>query len=110
MKIFNRWLKLGSKREGTAKEVEHSTDEVSVNQEQDTDEGYDDESSFNWRGKDQDDSGIPDSLRGTDDEKSSTDTVTVRTLVLDEDSTYTVEEEDLGVDPYNTGRFDESEL
>jgi hypothetical protein len=91
LKFFNRWLKLGSRREGTAEEVEHSTDEVSVNQEQDY-------------------SGIPDSLRGTDDEKSDTDTVTVRTLTLDDDSTYIVEEEDAGVDPYNTGRFDESKL
>ena len=87
MKFFNRWLKLGSRREGTAEEVEHSTDEVSVNQEQDPDEGYDDESSFNWRDKDQDSGGIPDSLRGTDDEKSDTDTVTVRTLAIDDDST-----------------------
>ena len=110
MKIFNRWLKLGSKREGAAEEVERSTDEVSVNAMQDTDERYDDESTFNWRGNDQDYSGIPDSLRGTDDEKSSTDTVTVRTLALDEDSTYTVEEENVGVDPYNTGRFDKSKL
>ncbi len=91
MKFFNRWLKLGSRREGTAEEVEHSPDEVSVNQEQD------------YRG-------IPDSLRGTDDEKSGTDTVTVRTLAIDDDSTYIVEEEDAGVDPYNTGRFDESKL
>jgi len=110
LKFFNRWLKLGSRREGTAEEVEHSTDEVSVNQEQDPDEGYDDESSFNWRDKDQDSGGIPDSLRGTDDEKSDTDTVTVRTLAIDDDSTYIVEEEDVGVDPYNTGRFDESKL
>ena len=90
--------------------MEHSTGEVSVNQEQDPDEGYDDESSFNWRDKDQDSGGIPDSLRGTDDEKSDTDTVTVRTLAIDDDSTYIVEEEDVGVDPYNTGRFDESKL
>jgi len=88
---------LGSKREGTASGAEHSTDE-----------GYDDESSFSWHGNDQDYSGIPDSLRGTDDEKSGTDTVTVRTLAIDEDSTYIVEEGDVGVDPYNTGRFDAS--
>ncbi len=106
MKIFNRWLKLGSKREGTAKEVEHSTDEVSVNQEQDTDEGYDDESSFNWRGEDQDYNSITDSLSGTTDELSSSDTLPVKTLAIDEDSAYTVEEAAAGVDPYNTGRFD----
>ena len=41
---------------------------------------------------------------GTSEELSSSDTVTVRTLTLDEDSSYIVEES-TGVDPYNTGRF-----
>jgi hypothetical protein len=38
------------------------------------------------------------------EELSSSDTMTVRTLTLDEEATYIVEES-TGVDPYNTGRF-----
>ncbi len=91
-------------------------------------EPEDEDTSFNWLGNDRDYSDIPDALRGTDDEKSSTDTVTVRTLAITEDGSYTVEgdiegdtvrtktlslcdepaltiEEDAGIDPYNTTRL-----
>ena len=98
LKIFNKWLKLRSQREGTA--------EVTVDQEQETDKGYDDSSSFNWRAADQDYKSISDSLSGTTDELSSSDTLPIKTLAIDEDSAYTVEEAAAGVDPYNTGRFD----
>ena len=110
LRIFFNWLKPRSKREGTAEEVEHSTVEVTVDQKQDTDEGYDDELSFNWLGEDQDDKSITDSLSGTTDELSSSDTLPIKTLAIDEDSAYTVEEEGAGVDPYNTGRLDVTKL
>lgn len=98
LKIFNKWLKLRSQREGTA--------EVTVDQEQDTDEGYADESSFNWRAEGTDYKSVSDSLSGTTEELWSSDTLPIKTLAIDEDSAYTVEEEAAGVDPYNTGRFD----
>ena len=65
---------------------------------QKTDGPYRDETSFNWRGKDPDNESVTD---------SSSDTMTIRTLTLDEESAYTVEES-VGIDPYNTGSFNAS--
>jgi hypothetical protein len=75
---------------------------------QPTTEGpYRDETSFNWRGQDPDKGNVTDSRSGTPDELASGDTMTVRTLTLDEESAYTVDES-VGIDPYNTGSFDAS--
>jgi hypothetical protein len=68
---------------------------------------YRDETSFEWRGKDPDKENVTDSRRGTPDELASSDTMTIRTLTLDEESAYIVDES-VGIDPYNTGSFDAS--
>ena len=74
---------------------------------QETDGPYRDETSFKWRGKNPDNRSISDSSSGTPDELASSDTMTIRTLTLDEESAYTVDES-VGIDPYNTGSFDAS--
>jgi hypothetical protein len=109
LRIFKSWWKLGSQQECAADEVEHPTVGVTGNQEQETDDGYCEETSFNWLEEDQDYSSVTDSLSGTTDELASSDTLPIRTLALDEDSAYTVEE-DAGVDPYNTGRSNAAKL
>lgn len=48
-------------------------------------------------------------IGGTAIELASGDTLTVRTLILDEESAKTVNDNE-GVDPYNSGRFDASKL
>jgi len=63
-----------------------------------TERPYRDETSFKWRGKDPDNGNVTD---------SRSDTMTIRTLTLDEESAYTVDES-VGIDPYNTGSFDAS--
>jgi hypothetical protein len=90
MKISNKWSKLGLRRQYTADK---------------SDLPYGDETSLAPLGGNPDDAHVTDSPNGTAEELSSSDTMTVRTLTLDDDSTYTVEES-AGVDPYNTGRFD----
>ena len=87
MKIFQNRLKPDSQRE--------------------TDGPYRDETSFKWRGKDPDNGNVTDSRSETPDELASSDTMTIRTLTLDEESAYTVDES-VGIDPYNTGSFDAS--
>ncbi len=72
-----------------------------------TDGPYLDETTFNWRGKEPDNGSVTDSRSGTPDELASGDTMTIRTLTLDEESAYTVDES-VGIDPYNTGSFDAS--
>ena len=139
MKLFQRWLGRQSEQESTAENIERSTVKSNAKHGQEADSEYEDDASFNWLGTDQRFGNVPDALRGTDDERSATDTMSLRTLAITDDATYTVEEkalklndseketdndtvptrtlslaedststfdEDEGVDPYNTGRFD----
>jgi len=70
MKLFRRWL-------GQESEQESATEN---------------DASFDWLGTDQSYGNVPDALSGTDDERSSTDTVPLRTLAITDDVTHTVEE------------------
>ena len=76
---------------------------------QETDGPYRDETSFKWRGKDQDCRSIADSRSETANELASDETLPIRTLATDERSAGT-DEENEGIDPYNTGGFKTSEL
>ncbi len=138
MKLFRRWLGRESEQESAAKNVECSTVKSNAKHGQETDTEYEDDASFSWLGTDQSFESVPDALRGTDDERSATDTMSLRTLAITDDATYTVEEkalklndseketdddtvptrtlslgedstvtfdEDDGIDPYNTGRY-----
>ena len=61
--------------------------------------------STNWRKSELQHESTADEAEQATEEMSSSDTWTVRTLALDEDAMRGLEE-DTGVDPYNTGRFD----
>jgi hypothetical protein len=104
MKTSNDCFKQGLQRRTAVDKADPRTAEATRGQEE-SDDLYNDESAFNWMGDDQDGDRATDFPSGTPEELSSSNTVTVRTLTLDEESTYIVEES-TGVDPYNTGRFD----
>jgi len=139
MRLFERWLGRESEQESAAENIERLTFKSNAKHGQETDAEYEDDASFSWLGTNQSFGNVPDALRGTDDERSATDTMSLRTLAITDDATYTVEEkalklndseketdddtvptrtlslaedptstfdEDEGVDPYNTGRFD----
>jgi hypothetical protein len=108
MKISTNWLMSGIQRQFAGDEADQPAVGAPGNQEQESDDPYGDEKSFNWLGKDLDDGRVTASPSGTAEELSSSDTLPVRTLTIDEDSTYIVEES-VGVDPYNTGRFNAAE-
>jgi hypothetical protein len=108
MTISTNWLKSGLGRQYAADEADHLAVGAPGSQEQESDDPYDDETSFNLYGEDPDDGRVTASPSGTAEELSSSDTLPVRTLTIDEDSTYIVEES-VGVDPYNTGRFNAAE-
>jgi hypothetical protein len=108
MTISTNWLKSGLRRQYAADEADQLAVGAPGSQEQESDDPYDDETSFNLYGEDPDDGRVTASPSGTAEELSSSDTLPVRTLTIDEDSTYTVEES-VGVDPYNTGRFNAAE-
>jgi hypothetical protein len=108
MKISTNWLKSGLQRQCAADEADLLAVGAPGNQEQESGDPYGDELSFNWFGEEPDDGRVTASPSGTAEELSSGDTLPVRTLTIDEDSTYTVEES-VGVDPYNTGRFNAAE-
>lgn len=128
MTLFKKWLRRESEPEAVAEDVEDAGSRSSAKPEGEKGGEYDNDTAFNWLGDDLDQISIPDSLSGTDDEKSSTDTVTIRTLAIPDDSSYTVEgdvegdaalvnkldlfdssalsiEADEGLDPYNTTRL-----
>lgn len=94
MKTSNNWLKPGLQRQTTAEKADELT--VVANRGQ--------EESDDLSGDDRDDGRTAELPSGTSEELSSSDTATVRTFTLDEESTDIVEES-TGVDPYNTGRF-----
>jgi len=95
MKILQRWLERESEQESAAENVERSSVKSNAKHGQGANSEYEDDASFNWLGTDKSFGNVPDALRGTDDERSATDTMSVRTLVITDDETYTVEEKAL---------------
>jgi hypothetical protein len=108
MKISTNWLMSGIQRQFAGDEADQPAVGAPGNQEQESGDPYGDELSFNWFGEEPDDGRVTASPSGPAEELSSSDTLPVRTLTIDENSTYTVEES-VGVDPYNTGRFNAAE-
>ncbi len=103
MKTSNNWLKPGLRQQTAAEKADELTVVANRGQEK-SDDLSGDETAFKWIGDDRDDGRTAELPSGTSEELSSSDTATVRTFTLDEESTYIVEES-TGVDPYNTGRF-----
>ncbi len=105
MKFLRKWLKRDPKQQSAANDAECPPVCVGVPPEGETEGEYRDDSSFRWFGFDQADSSIFDSDPLTTEELEDKDAVSHKTLDLEGDSLCDAEE-NTGVDPYNTGRFD----
>ena len=93
MKLFRRWLGRESEQELASENVERSTVKSNAKHGHEADSEHEDAAAFDWLGTDQSYGNIPEALRGTDDERSSTDTLPLRTLAVTDDVTHTVEED-----------------
>ena len=103
MKRFINWL-----RRNTAQQsIDCTADQldVGVRPEQKKDGEYSDDSSYNWDSANRNESSRPGEDTPIQDECDHEDTVPQTILKLDDGSSRSAEE-DTGVDPYNTGRFD----
>ena len=96
MKRFINWLKSDSQRQSAAKDAEQAP--VGVRSEND-------DSSFSWTEIDQADSSIFDTGSLNIEKSEDQNAPTNKTPDLEGDSLCSAEK-DVGVDPYNTGRFD----
>ena len=103
--MFSKWLKPGPKQQSAANDAELPPVDETVSPEPETDREHSGDSSFSWFGNDQADSSIFDT--GSLDTKKLANEVTLSPEAppAERDSASGVEE-DVGVDPYNTGRFD----
>ena len=111
MQRILKWLRREAPRQSTALEVNHPDVGSKVTPGQETQDEYSTESSFSWFEDDQADSSIFDTgssiIEKSEDAKSESDNenaVGVSTLNLEKD--LWPNDEDIGVDPYNTGRVD----
>jgi hypothetical protein len=92
MKLFLRWLGWESERASAAEDVERSTVKATAKHGQEAGSEHEDDTAFNWLGTDQSCGNVSDALRGTDDERSFTDTWPRRALAITDDVTRSVEE------------------
>ncbi len=99
MKRIRKW----PRRDTPQQSVTGESDQCGVRPDQKSEDEYSDNSSVDWEASDQ----IEDSGPGKDtqDQCDFEDTAPYVTLQL-EDGPLSDAEEDIGVDPYNTGRFD----
>ncbi len=103
MKRVIEWLRRDTQQRSAANEAEQAPVGVRVRSE--TEGKYSDDSSFNWFGIDQADSSIFDTGNLIIEKSEDKNAVSHKALELEGDSLCSAEE-DTGVDPYNTGRFD----
>ena len=104
MKLFSKWLKPGPKHQSASNDAELAPLDATVSAEERTDREHSGDSSFSWFGNDQADSSIFDT--GSLDTKIFANKVAVSAKVpAAERESLSTDEEDVGVDPYNTGRF-----
>ena len=101
MKRLIKWLRRDTPQQSVTGEADQR--DVGVRPEQKTEDEYSDDSSFDCEASDR----IEDSGPGKDtqDQCDFEDTAPHATLEL-EDGPLSDAEEDIGVDPYNTSRFD----
>ena len=90
MKRIRKWLRRDTPQQSTDVEAEGE---------------HSDDSSFSWPWTDQADSSIFDTSSLVTEKSEDENTVPLATLRLEDDPLFSAEE-DIGVDPYNTGRFD----
>ena len=111
MNRFFKWLRRDTPQQSTASEADQGDAGADVRPDQITEDENSAESSFTGSVLDQADSSIFDTgssiIENSEDAKSESDnenTVGVSTLNLEKE--LWPDDEDIGVDPYNTGRFD----
>ncbi len=105
MKRFFMWLRRDTPQQSTDVEADQSDVGVKVRSEKQTEGEHGDDSSVSWLGIDQADSSIFDTGQLVTEKSEGKDAVPHSTLRLEDDPPPGAEE-DIGVDPYNTGRFD----
>jgi hypothetical protein len=102
MKRFIKWLR----RHTPQQSVTGDTDQrARVKPEQKTEDEYNDNSSFHWEAADRNESSDSNKDTPKPDPSDNEDAAPLATLEL-EDGPLSIAEEDIGVDPYNTGSFD----
>ena len=105
MKFLRKWLKPDPKQQSAVNEAKQAPASVSVRSEEESEGEHSDESSVSWLGIDQADSSIFDTGKLVNEKSEDKDAVPHSTLRLEDDPPPGAKE-DIGVDPYNTGRFD----
>ncbi len=106
MKRIRKWLRRDTPQQSTDVEADQSDVGVKkVRSENETEGEHSDDSSFSWPWTDQADSSIFDTSSLVTEKSEDENTVPLATLRLEDDPLFSAKE-DIGVDPYNTGRFD----
>ncbi len=103
MKRIIKWLRRDTPPQSIASEADQR--DVGIKPEQKTEDEYSDVSSYNWEAIDRNESSDSGKDTPKPEQIDSMVTAPLTTLKL-EDDPMSVTEEDTGVDPYNTGRFD----
>jgi hypothetical protein len=106
IKRFRKWLRPDAPQPSFVSETNQRA--VGVRPGQKMKDEYTDESSLNWEVIDMIERSDPETTNRLQDECDYEVTNPHSTLRLDDDSLFGVGE-DIGVDPYNTGRFDTAE-
>ena len=105
MKYLRKRLKPDLPQQSAANEAARVPVGARVRTVKETEGEYSDDSPFSWFGIGQADSSVFDAGSLIIDKSQDRDTVSYKTLDLEGDSLRSTGE-DMGVDPYNTGRFD----
>ncbi len=102
---FIKWLRRNRAQQSAASRAEQAPVSVRVRSEEETEGAHRDDSAFSWSWADQADSSIFDTGSLITEKSEDKNDVSHQTPDLEGDSLPGTEE-DVGVDPYNTGRFD----
>ena len=105
MKHLIKWLRRDKSKQSIAGKEDKGDVSVRVRPEQKKEDDYNNDSDFSWSWAAQADSSIFDTGRSITEKSDDENTVPHKALDL-EDVSLCSAEEDNGVDPYNTGRFD----
>lgn len=105
IKRILKWLRRETPQQSTASEADQRDAGPRVTPEQKIEDEYSEDSSFNWEATDQIEGSGSRKGAPVPDQSAYEDTVPLPALELEDDPSSSAEE-DIGVDPYNTGRFD----
>ena len=105
MKRILKWLRRNAAQQPFTSEACQRDIGVKVSPEQKKEDKYSDDSSYNWEAAGQNENSDSSKDTPKPEQIDSAVTAPLTTLKLEDDSSSGIEE-DFGVDPYNTGRFD----